>query len=569
RFFGKNLVSSARSSGFAEHVLPGQLRLDWSAYGRVILDDGVQVLLRAAPQDVQRLAEAGAELRALTLEPKPLRLAPSTRTFPAVITPDPLIQSMISQVESTIVYSYTGDLTGEWPVEIGGLPYTITTRYTDSGQPLQKATQFVGEHLADLGLNVEYHTWDASYPPNVIGELPGVLYPDEIVIICAHLDDLPDGLTAPGADDNASGSVGVLVAADILTQYQWAYTLRFALWTGEEQGLLGSDAYAQRAYNSGENIVGVLNLDMIGWNTPSSSPDIDLHADSTIPSTLDLANLFADVVDAYGLSLVPEIVPNGTGASDHASFWKYGYTAILGIEDFSDFNPYYHTTNDLLAYLNMPYYTDLVKAAVGTFAYMGYPLGSIGYLSGTVSSIATGDPISGAAVAATLPPTMTWSTTTGAGGVYQLKVISGTYTVTVAAPGYVSAITTGITVQTDQTSTLDVALAVTGPCTPVSGVDFDYDPLEPLAGDEVVFAGSAMEGTAELPITYTWDFGDENGVGEGNPITHTFPLTITTQTYTVTLTVANGCPSQRVAWKTVTVQAGAKVYLPFVVRDYR
>jgi hypothetical protein len=85
---------------------------------------------------------------------------------------------------------------------------------------------------------------------------------------------------------------------------------------------------------------------------------------------MDLAQLFADVVDAYDLDLIFEIVPNGTGASDHASFWDYSYTAILGIEDFGDFNPRYHTTGDQLQYLDMGYYVEFVKASVATFAHM-------------------------------------------------------------------------------------------------------------------------------------------------------------------------------------------------------
>jgi hypothetical protein len=89
-----------------------------------------------------------------------------------------------------------------------------------------------------------------------------------------------------------------------------------------------------------------------------------------MPETMDLAQLFADVVDAYGLNLICEIVPNGTGASDHACFWNYGYTAILGIEDFGDFNPRYHTTGDLLEHLDMDYYVEFVKASVATFAHM-------------------------------------------------------------------------------------------------------------------------------------------------------------------------------------------------------
>jgi len=118
---------------------------------------------------------------------------------------------------------------------------------------------------------------------------------------------------------------------------------------------------------------------MIAWNSAGSNPDIDLHATSSIPETLVLAQLFADVVDAYNLNLIPSINPNGTGASDHASFWQYGYTAILGIEDGGDFNPYYHTTNDNLDNLqDLPYYTDFVKASVATFAHMSDCLISAG-----------------------------------------------------------------------------------------------------------------------------------------------------------------------------------------------
>lgn len=562
-------VDTAGASYYLVYPMPGHLHLDWSAYGGVLLDDGVQVLLRASPRDIERLAEVGVELRALTLQPKPLRPSPSARTYPPVITPDPVIQSMMNQVISTTVHSYTGDLSGEWPVEIAGSPYTITTRHTSSGEPLQKATQFVGEHLSGLGLDVEYHTWNASYPPNVIGELTGELDPDEIAIICGHLDDLPSGPVAPGADDNASGSVATLIAADILTQYRWAYTLRFALWTGEEQGLLGSAAYAQRVHDAGENIVGVLNLDMIAWNTLGSNPDIDVHANSSIPATLDLANLFADVVDVYGLDLVPQIVSNGIGRSDHASFWDYGYTAILGIEDYygtNDFNPYYHTTDDLLMHLNISYFTDFVKASVGTFAYMGSPLDDMGYLTGTVSSLDTGAPVAGAMVEAALDPYRTWAETTGTSGVYQLEVLSGTYTVTVTAPGYTSAITNGITVQTNQTTTLDVALE---PCTPVSGVDFYYDPPDPMAGETVIFTATAAGGTVVPPIVYTWDFDDGiTRTVEVATITHTFPSETTVQTYTVSLTIVNSCPSQQVVEKTITVDSLYVVYLPLVVKDY-
>jgi acetylornithine deacetylase/succinyl-diaminopimelate desuccinylase-like protein len=206
---------------------------------------------------------------------------------------------MVDQQET--VRQYSGDLSGEWPVIIQGRSYRIRSRHTYSGEPIQKATRYVGDHLAALGLIVEYHDWDPDTAPNVIGQATGATNPGHIFMVTAHLDDMSNDTVAPGADDNASGSVGVLVTADILSQFSWNCTLRFALWTGEEQGLLGSDKYALRAKNNVENIVGVFNLDMIAWNTQGSTPDIDLHANSSMPRTVDLAKQVASVVDAYDL----------------------------------------------------------------------------------------------------------------------------------------------------------------------------------------------------------------------------------------------------------------------------
>jgi hypothetical protein len=341
-----------------------------ATYGTVLYEDETYAIMRMTAEEAERLAAAGAQLRAVTLDPKPLpSMAAPERLSPQSITADPVIQGMIDMVSGSTLYQYIGNLSGEWPVTVGGVTDTIKTRYTYSGTYIQRATQYAGEHLEALGLDVEYMDWyDPSYP-NVIAELPGSVSPDTIVIICGHLDDMPPGPVAPGADDNASGASAVLVAADIMSRYNWRYTLRFALWTGEEQGHWGSHAYAYRSYLI-ERIVAVLNLDMIAYNTSGSGPGMHIHANSDIPATLDIAQLFSDAVSAYGLDLVPLIVPNGISGSDHESFWDYGFAAVLGIEDLDDFNPWYHTTFDRLQYLDMDYYVEFVKASIATCAHL-------------------------------------------------------------------------------------------------------------------------------------------------------------------------------------------------------
>ncbi len=227
------------------YTMPDRQAPDWEVYGVPLLDDGLRVLLRVQPGDAAQLAGLGIQAQALTLDPKPLRtIAPPVHRS-AVTAPDPLVGEILAQIDSTTLYSYTAGLSGEWPVLIDTQPYTITTRYTYSGEPIGKATDLVGQHLEALGMQVEYHQWGAVTYPNVIGELTGLANPEQVYIIGAHLDDMPNGPIAPGADDNASGAVATLVAADILSQYPWNCTLRFAFWTGEEQWLLGSSAYAQ------------------------------------------------------------------------------------------------------------------------------------------------------------------------------------------------------------------------------------------------------------------------------------------------------------------------------------
>ncbi len=381
--------------------------------------------------------------------------------YSAAVQLNPTIKGMMDLVDPLTVMQYDEELSGERPVLILGNPYTITTRYTYSGEPISKTTRFVGEHLAGLGLDVEYHHWSpiaGDTAPNVIGEITGSINPDEIVLISAHLDSTSNDQlnNAPGADDNASGSTAVLVAADILSQYQWGCTLRFALWTGEEQGLLGSHAYALRASNNSENIKGVLNLDMVAWNTPASSPDIDLHSNS---NSLDLAYLFAKVVDVYGLNLIPEIIPQGTNRSDHASFWFFGYPAILGIEDFGDFNPYYHSTQDLSKNLDIGYFTEFVKASVGTLAHLSGCLlpESAGYLEGYVTAVSSGSPIISATVSIDTPSGIV-TTTTGVTGYYTRTLPGGVFPVTVTAVDYFSSSLNHVVVLSGNVTNLNFSL---------------------------------------------------------------------------------------------------------------
>jgi hypothetical protein len=355
-----------------------------------LYDDGTRWLLRATPEEVEELSQLGFELQRFSPEPivlsRPAQPASETRGLVQLkqsSIPDPLVSAMVGSVETTNLYRLVRRLSGEEPVVAGGEPCVITTRNTATGQPVRNAVRMVFERFQELGLSTTFSNWSASgyVNSNVVATLPGGTLSNELVLIVAHLDDMPSGSLAPGADDNGSGSAGVLAAAGVLSQYNFDRSIRFVLFTGEEQGLLGSARYAAAAKAAGDNIVAVLNLDMIAWN--GSAPNtFQLYTRTTsspgYTNDLLIATTFTNAVVAYGLTnhLAPVIIASGFNPSDHSSFWNQGYAAILAIEEYGgDFNPYYHTINDTLARFNLPYFTASVQAAVATVAHLAGPVG--------------------------------------------------------------------------------------------------------------------------------------------------------------------------------------------------
>ena len=107
---------------------------------------------------------------------------------------------------------------------------------------------------------------------------------------------------------------------------------------------------------------------MFGWDSNDDGL-IDIHT-RPIANSIELANLVEFLENHYGLGLTPIIYNPGTTASDHASFWNYGYSALVFSEAFfgGDFNPFYQTSNDRIVHFNLDYFHNLSKLAVATIA---------------------------------------------------------------------------------------------------------------------------------------------------------------------------------------------------------
>ena len=349
---------------------------------QIVHDDGRRLVIRSASpgDDIEALGRLGFQCRRLSASPMNLDRPARAGAPPlpkAAISSNAWVSEMVASIQQTNLYVALSELTGAQPAVAGGSYTNIRSRYQNSGAGIRRATELAYEHFHALGLQPSYQAWSASGMSNrnVIGTLSGTTASSEIVVVCAHIDDMPSGAIAPGADDNASGSVAVFAAAEALRKFSFERTLRFVLFTGEEQGLYGSDAHAAAAEAAGDNLVAVLNLDMVAWDGNGDNV-LNLYVRPGNAVERDAAATLTNVVRVYGLGggLSPAIVEETVSWSDHYSFNSFGYPAICLIEeDVADFNPYYHTTDDTLARLNMPFFTHAAKAVAGTAAHLAGP----------------------------------------------------------------------------------------------------------------------------------------------------------------------------------------------------
>ena len=273
----------------------------------------------------------------------------------------PTVQQIVNSVNLDSLVYFVRELSGDVPTIINGSLQTILSRH--KGQPGNElAENYIKQKLELYGLNTIIQSFSTS-GKNILATQTGTEFQNRKYIICAHYDDMP-GSIAPGADDNASGTAAVIEAARILSQYSFPYTIVYALWDEEEQGSVGSAYYATQAYNEGDLILGVINLDMIAYD--SNSDGVCNVTNRASGLSKPLYNNIVDLNNRYGINL--NIIPIVGLGSDHVSFWYSGYDAMELMEDLNDFNTHYHSTSDLLQYFNQPYYLKMSKLALGTLA---------------------------------------------------------------------------------------------------------------------------------------------------------------------------------------------------------
>jgi hypothetical protein len=279
-------------------------------------------------------------------------------------------QNIASRVNKDTLSLYLRQLTGDTPCILDGNTYTITSRSTMEKSMNYLAARYIKFRLQSYGLTVTEQPFTFSggtEAKNVYAVQQGNKspYKEKKLIICAHFDNVAEGR---GADDNGSGTVAVLEAARIISKLKPDYTIVYALWSGEEQGLNGSAYYASQAHNNNENIAGVLNLDMIGgyYMPGASATDLAIYDDYS--TTKFMTDVLSSVNVNYNIGLVLSRYQITMQSSDNYSFSRRGYPAICLIEANYHSNPNYHKSTDTYSNIDFPFFEKCSRVAVGAFA---------------------------------------------------------------------------------------------------------------------------------------------------------------------------------------------------------
>ena len=322
------------------------------------------------------------------------------------ITPIPAVNQMLDLTAQDQWLSYLQAITGETAVMITGQLRTITSRNSPSlfdGSEDALAFFYVEEQLAAMQYppntsvgHFGYLEHDYSYNgnkwQNLILTIPGQDQVDtKELILSAHLDDLPVGI-APGAEDNGVGAAALLEIARVMRYYTFDATIKLIWFTGEEQGLRGSQEYLLDYGMFSEDLIGVINLDMFGYDSDGDDC-FEIHA-GDVPESHDLGDCLINTITAYNLPLHYDYIkdPGLVAASDHLSFWQAGFGAIEILENHfslvendayqqcgedADANPYYHTENDTIDNsIDIPMAFNLVKASLAAAATIAEPQGA-------------------------------------------------------------------------------------------------------------------------------------------------------------------------------------------------
>ena len=263
---------------------------------------------------------------------------------------DPVIQALVNRVSRQ---SYEADL-----------KRLVQFKTRNSiGPEFAAACDFVDQQLSSLGYTTSRQPIqvDGSPSQNVIAVRTGSGPASRgVVLVSAHLDSINhEGSAtspAPGADDDGSGSAGVIEIARALKDHQGKHDLKLVLFGGEEQGLFGSKKFvASMTPAARAKVRAVVHMDMIA-SLNSASPTVLLEGAAVSQRIID--GLAAAASTYTGLMVQTSLNPFN---SDHVPFIQKGVPAVLTIEGTDDANHAIHSARDTLDRLNFDLALEILR----------------------------------------------------------------------------------------------------------------------------------------------------------------------------------------------------------------
>ena len=258
-----------------------------------------------------------------------------------------VLEQLIGTVSQDSLYSYDRKLQSYYRRLAGSYEITLARDWIKSKfESFGYDSVYVDQWTQNLG-------GVPSQCYNVIAVKTGTKYPNIEIIVGAHYDGVS---VSPAADDNGSGTSGVLEVARALANTPTEVTFKFITFDAEEWGLYGSYHYADAAAARGDDILFMFNMDMIA-SVPNSDRATIHHGTNTI-----YANLWKSIAQtSYGIN--GSLSGNSSG-SDHYPFTQHGYPAVFIIEYY--FSSVYHSSHDSTTYMNFEYMTRMVRASLAT-----------------------------------------------------------------------------------------------------------------------------------------------------------------------------------------------------------
>lgn len=262
-------------------------------------------------------------------------------------------------VDSGMLTKHVNILSGVEPFKNDGRDTSIPERGSEGTRKLTNS--YMVSYYRSLGLEADVRCYTSTFYKgcNVEATKWG-RDRNKVLLVTSHLDSVRNA----GADDNGTGTATVMEAARLMANLDTAVSVRFVSFDQEELGLIGSENYAKQYGRSTPQIVGVVNMDMIGYD---SDNDGAIHImDCGRQDSIPMAKRAEDVNRDLGLGL--KRVSACTDRSDHASFWELNIPAIVISENFfgRDSNVCYHKACDKTDKMNMPYFFKVASLVVNT-----------------------------------------------------------------------------------------------------------------------------------------------------------------------------------------------------------